>query len=1588
MRRLWGRWILCVLVLTLAFSMGHAVAAEDGEQASSYTRMLARKNQEFMSGDAVILGELPVQEAKDYTLMVYMIGSNLESKLGSASADVEEMEESGLDFESTNLILYTGGSARWFSDVPCDRNCVIDMSRQGENRVVAGTAKNADMGAFETLAAFVNFCTEKYPAEHYGLILWDHGGGPLWGYGADELFQGDGLLLSEMQLAMERTVFSESRKLDFVGFDACLMGNLETMAVWAPYAEYFVASEELEPGDGWDYHFLKALNQKSKDAVKVTTAIVQSYEKYYKANQTQYFHPDVTLSVTKLSEIREVQATLANAALVMTKDMEHGQAKELFATRAKAKSFGMTGRIEDGTQFYYDLVDMGSFAEEFKKRSETEGKEMLAALKQFVVKNYSNVEGASGVTFYYPANNRMQYHEMRETYEKLGLNREYGDFIKSVGRSWLSSERQDFDLAALTLNEKGTEYVLSLTEEQAAAVVNASASILVREESGEFWAAMDRIAAYPDENGVIQLPGDPKLVTLETSGTRLLWPTTLAEDSAKRRVYHTVRTRLLSSGESIFQRPAVCYEDVTVILQGGVKGDSLTVKAINSISEDAQGAGKESIDVSHYDSIFYYYSPKIPAWDADGNFLPYEEWRQSSDNRSGMQTLEERFGFSLLSASQLSEDLYYVVTLEDEGGQLYVTEPVKIEPARKYEIYRELTEQGELIYQLYKDHATLLSYTGTDTHLELPNRVQNRYVTEIAPYAFSDLAVVQGADALPLRSIRFPNRLQKIGAGAFQNCVSLEVLDLPSAMDVIGSKAFYHCIGLKEVKLPSGIRTMGAYVFAECSGLNQVTLPSNVNTIGKGVFACCESLEKIVLSSANSHYKMTDGALYTKSGKLLLSVPAKKTGSFTVGKETKKIASDCFSYSRLSEVVLPEGLETIENYAFYGAISLRVPAFPESLRSVGRYAFYAGWNQLKLSEAAKGVQEIRIGKNVTTIGREAFAGFVERRFSVDAENLSFSERDGALLNKAGDAILEFAANGQNTFLIPEGVKVFDLSILEQIGQDGSYVENPPYHVYVPDSVMRFTGRTTFLWDVVLHCNPGSAAEQYAQDQEINVSYEWDPIERELTKSTPKGNLTYQLTAKKAILVHYEGTDEELVLPEEVAGRPVLQIGNGMKGLVGALTPKTVKRVVLPKTTETIAAHAFEYFGEFACELPEGVKVIGDQAFAYCSVPFTELPKGLLDLGAEALGSGCDFSGGVTIPSGIQRIAPGAFHGIAVPEFRMEGENPDYAVRDGMLYAANGRFLLAARLPGADGKLTVPEGTEVIGTLAFSGLPVTEVSLPSSVTLIAQYAFAYCTQLQAITLPEGLQNIGSYSFVYTGFKQLELPKSCTRIGTAAFFGSYRLEKVAGAPQIVEPYAFAYCQSLWDVAFSEGLTEIGDCAFYQTAVTSVSLPDSLYLLGAQAFASDTPGIRSKVMKEMTIGSKLSHIGENAFGGLSISQFVVASENACFAVTDGFLTDKARRRLFACPVGMTGEVTIPDEIHEIAPYALYDCEYITMITIPETVDVIGQNAFCDHVPEGGAKGSRPILRCKEGSAAYVFAVTRNWPYLLDVIDDESKK
>ena len=146
-----------------------------------------------------VTAEEQKKSPKAYTVMVYIVGSNLESRMGAATNDIDEMRDAGLDYENTNLLLYTGGSRRWVSNIPNDTNSVLDLSKDEDLRIAAQTDMSANMGSPETLAEFINYCTRNYPAEHYALILWDHGGGPLWGYGSDELFGNDSLLLDELR---------------------------------------------------------------------------------------------------------------------------------------------------------------------------------------------------------------------------------------------------------------------------------------------------------------------------------------------------------------------------------------------------------------------------------------------------------------------------------------------------------------------------------------------------------------------------------------------------------------------------------------------------------------------------------------------------------------------------------------------------------------------------------------------------------------------------------------------------------------------------------------------------------------------------------------------------------------------------------------------------------------------------------------------------------------------------------------------------------------------------------------------------------------------------------------------------------------------------------------------------------------------------------------------------------------------------------------------------------------------------------------------------------------------------------------------
>ena len=109
------------------------------------------------------------------------------------------------------------------------------------------------MGDSATLSEFINYANINYPADKRALVFWNHGAGSILGFGADENFSFDGLYLYEMADAFLNSY--DGQKFEIVGFDACLMASIEMASVLEPYSNYMVASEEVEPGGGWNYEY-------------------------------------------------------------------------------------------------------------------------------------------------------------------------------------------------------------------------------------------------------------------------------------------------------------------------------------------------------------------------------------------------------------------------------------------------------------------------------------------------------------------------------------------------------------------------------------------------------------------------------------------------------------------------------------------------------------------------------------------------------------------------------------------------------------------------------------------------------------------------------------------------------------------------------------------------------------------------------------------------------------------------------------------------------------------------------------------------------------------------------------------------------------------------------------------------------------------------------------------------------------------------------------------------------------------------------------------------------------------------------------
>jgi len=405
------------------------------------------------------------------TIMMYIVGSDLESKYDAASSDIEEILASNFDDDKINLLIYTGGCKDWdMSEIPDDQNAYLIIKDNELELVDKEEQKN--MGVSDTLSDFLTYGYENYPAEQYSVIFWNHGAGSFTGYGYDELTD-DCLTLSEINDAFANSPFQENNKLEWIGFDACLMATIETASTLSPYANYLIASQEPEPSWGWDYSFLGDIDD-LKSGDEIGKIIVDYYVETseYCLDANPFVYADITLSVLDLNKISAVEdginSLFSKANTALDDKTYHVYSRIRSNTKEIASTF--TGESS------YDNVDLLDLAINMEKEFPNESLTLHNALSEFVVYNNTSTPNENGISIYYPYNAKQMAEYCVPKYRSFNFAGDYATYLENFSSMLLGEDVLTADWNPSTMipvKNNDLTFSLELTPEQAATCQNA-----------------------------------------------------------------------------------------------------------------------------------------------------------------------------------------------------------------------------------------------------------------------------------------------------------------------------------------------------------------------------------------------------------------------------------------------------------------------------------------------------------------------------------------------------------------------------------------------------------------------------------------------------------------------------------------------------------------------------------------------------------------------------------------------------------------------------------------------------------------------------------------------------------------------------------------------------------------------------------------------------------------------------------------------------------------------------------------------------------------------------------------------------------
>lgn len=467
----------------------------------------------MLVGAVIISGNfIPTKKSGKRTIMMYIVGSNLESDSGIITADLAAIDPSKIDLTNTNVLIYTGGTKKWHNFIKNDENAIYLLTSTGFKKIKAYPKTN--MGDANTLTDFLNYSYTNYPAGNFNLIMYDHGGA-IDGAIYDD-FTDDNLSLEDFANALKKSKFNSKNKLQTVLFRTCLNGTLEVADVFKDYAEYLIASEEVTYGAGYS-NVLSFVNNitASDDGVNFGKKFISQYKRQMEEID-MFNNINSTYSIIDLSKI-------TNVTNEFNKFISNINLKNNYNTISRIRS---TAYQYGNSAESYDMIDLYNFASKVASESNYSASTLLNSIKSAVVFNDSNMKNSYGLSIYFPYKGSIGAKaKFLNVYDKLTNFTNYYNFIRQF--SSIQAGNSSFNLNIFTNEIKNDNNVVSiqLTDEQKENFANASYLIFMqdKEHPDYYQFVYESDDTSVDSNGLLKASVENNLIKVSDDTGELMF---------------------------------------------------------------------------------------------------------------------------------------------------------------------------------------------------------------------------------------------------------------------------------------------------------------------------------------------------------------------------------------------------------------------------------------------------------------------------------------------------------------------------------------------------------------------------------------------------------------------------------------------------------------------------------------------------------------------------------------------------------------------------------------------------------------------------------------------------------------------------------------------------------------------------------------------------------------------------------------------------------------------------------------------------------------------------------------------------------